>query len=278
MKTTIAIAFAHLLVVPCFAGAGAPDKPSPSLSPGIDRNRVYFDAPGDGALWARGESWKMSFGAEGATYVPRFVSREETSLPHRLSPDLVTVGEGPLAFERAVTAVRSGNRVEFDRGAFVEAYELEPRSLEQSFVFASLPRAGDLVLRIPITRELPAEIQAFEDAGGVALGNELGSVHYSRAVATDAAGERIDASTRIEDGSIVIRVDGVALATAAFPLVIDPVVTDVWINTTLENDQTPDVAWDPIEGVWMVVASHLGGKRDLGRFRSRVRDDRLAAP
>jgi hypothetical protein len=266
MKTTIAIAFAHLLVVPCFAGAGAPDKPSPSLSPGIDRNRVYFDAPGDGALWARGESWKMSFGAEGATYVPRFVSREETSLPHRLSPDLVTVGEGPLAFERAVTAVRSGNRVEFDRGAFVEAYELEPRSLEQSFVFASLPRAGDLVLRIPIARELPAEIQAFEDAGGVALGNELGSVHYSRAVATDAAGERIDASTRIEDGSIVIRVDGVALATAAFPLVIDPVVTDVWINTTLENDQTPDVAWDPIEGVWMVVYDDIFSATDADVF------------
>ena len=64
----------------------------------------------------------------------------------------------------------------------------------------------------------------------------------------------------------MIRVEGDALATAAMPLVIDPVVTDVNINTTFENDQAPDIAWDPIEGVWMAVYSDIFSATDADVF------------
>ena len=261
VKTSVALS-AVLLASPCFAGTGAPTAPPASLFSPVARDRVYYDEPGDGALWARGESYKMSFGADGATYYPRFVSRESHSLPHRLSPDLVTVGGASIAFAPASRPVRSGDRVEIDRGALVEAYELEPCSAEQLFLFSSLPSRGDLVVHIPVASEL----DGIEDAAGLEFRGELGTVSYSRATAIDANGRRIDASTRIEDGAIVIRVDGDSLATAAMPLVIDPVVTDVWINTSLENDQAPDVAWDPIEGVWMVVYTDIFSATDADVF------------
>ena len=262
MKTLCALLVPSLFALPCFAGIGAPAKPPASVFSGIDRNRVYYDRPGDGALWARGGSYKVSFDAAGATYYPRFGSRQEHNLPHRLSPDTVTVGGEPMLLAGSSTPVRAGDRVEIDRRAFVEAYELAPRTLEQLFVFPSLPRAGDLVVHIPVASELDVA----EEADGLRFQGDNGSVHYSRAIAVDAAGKRIAASTRFEDGAIVIRVEGDVLATAAMPLVIDPVVSDVWINTSLENDQTPDVAWDPIEGVWMAVYVDIFSATDADMF------------
>src|SRR6185503_7504666 len=138
---------------------------------------------------------------------------------------------------------------EIDRGAFVERYDLALDSLEQTFTFASLPRRGELVLRIPVASELPA----FETAAGLEFRGERGSVSYSRAVAIDAHGARSTASTRVEDGAIVIRVDESFLANAALPLVIDPVVSNLWFDSTTEDHRNPDVAWDPLEGVWLAV-------------------------
>src|SRR4051812_14437749 len=52
---------------------------------------VLYDEPGDGRLWARGETWKASFGSDGATYFPRVGPAEPRRLPHALSPDRVTI-------------------------------------------------------------------------------------------------------------------------------------------------------------------------------------------
>src|SRR5690606_27219278 len=140
------------------------------------------------------------------------------------SPQSVTIGGEPIAFQRGVAATRTGDRVEIDRVAFVETYELEPEQIEQLFVFPSLPRAGELVVRIPVGSELDRA----ETAEGLEFRGELGRIHYSRAVAIDADGQRVAAPTRFEDGEIVIRVGADFLATAKMPLTIDPTVTNVW--------------------------------------------------
>src|SRR5438552_2960054 len=44
-------------------------------------DHVHFDAPGDGALWARGRSYKARFDAHGATYIPIFGSAAPRNFP-----------------------------------------------------------------------------------------------------------------------------------------------------------------------------------------------------
>jgi hypothetical protein len=221
--------------------------------------RLVFDEPGDGALWVRGRTYKASFDASGATYYPRFGPKQPENAPLRLSPESVTVGGAPIAFAGLVAPSRSGERVEFDRGAFVEAYELSPGSVEQLFVFPSVPAGGDLVVRIPV----PGSLDAFATASGLEFRGELGKVDYSRAVAIDATGMRAIAPTVVEDGAIVIRVDAAFLATAAMPLTIDPVVGTVVIDTTTSDTRSPDVAWCSTEGVWFAVYQETFSATDI---------------
>jgi len=204
-----------------------PDAPIGGLR-GIDHSRTYFDAPGDGSLWVRGANYKTSFDQAGATYFPLFGSRQEKHYPHALSPDRVTIGGVPVAFERAPAAAHSGERVELDRGPFVEAYDFQPGSIEQTFVFPSLPGAGELVVHIPLASELSASecVEGFEFQGA------LGKVTYGRATAIDAAGRRFAAPTSLGSDGITIRVGAEFLAAAEMPLVIDPVVSTFGIDTT----------------------------------------------
>ncbi|MBL8861218.1 MAG: hypothetical protein JNK02_04320 [Planctomycetes bacterium] len=242
---------------------GAPGRIAPAVAEGIDWSRVWHDEPGDGRLWARGERWKASFGADGAVYFPSFGPRQEQSLPHALSPASVTIGGEPLAFLREVPAARSGDRIELDRGAFVEAYELEPDQIEQLFVFPSLPRAGEIVLRIPVQSALAGA----ETAAGLEFRGDLGRVTYSRAIAIDGEGRRVSAPTRFEDGAIVIRVGADFLATAAMPLTIDPTVMNIWLDSVSDRDTyQPDAVWDSFNQVWMVTYEQVFAGADTDIF------------
>jgi len=225
-----------------------PRAPISALS-GIDRSRTHYDEPGDGSLWARGANYKMSFDAAGATYFPLFGSRQAEHYPHALSPDSVTIGGMPIDFERAFTSARAFDRVELDRGAFVEAYDFTPRSIEQTFVFESSPGAGELVVHIPLTSSLARGecAEAFEFRG------EMGRVTYGHATAIDADGRRLAAPTTLDADGITIRVDADFLSRAAFPLVIDPVVSTFEVDTTSFDDFVADVSYDATYDRWLVV-------------------------
>ncbi|MFN0243103.1 MAG: hypothetical protein ACKVWV_09460 [Planctomycetota bacterium] len=234
---------------------------APSVPLGVDHTVMHYDAPGDGSLWARGAHYKASFDETGATYYPLFSSQQPRHYPLTLSPDVVTLDGQPLAFERSAPATRTEHRIEIDRGAFVETYELAPESIEQLFVFRSLPSTGDLVVRVPIASELAAA----HGADGFEFRSEFGHVSYGRAVAIDAEGRRVEAPTELQDGSISIRVDRNFLATAALPLVIDPVVSTFPIDDTTFNDYLPDVAYDATTQRWLVVFEEraAGGDNDV---------------
>ncbi len=236
-----------------------PEPARPTVIPtGIDVPGVYLDRPGDGALWARGRRWKASFDSAGATYWAGFGPRQARSIPHSLSPDLVTVGGQALAFDRSAEAQVFGQRVEIDRGAFVETYELGVDSIEQLFVFDALPRAGEIVVNIPVASELAGT----ETDAGLEFRGENGRVTYSRAVAIDARGRRAAAPTRLVDGQIRITVGADFLAGAALPLVIDPVVSQFWLDSFVEDRRSPDMVWDPFHQVWMAVYEEIFSATD----------------
>jgi hypothetical protein len=157
-----------------------------------------------------------------------------------------------------VRATRRGERVEFERGSFTEVYALEPDSVEQTFVFESRPGHGDLVLRIPVATDLCA----VETAAGLEFHSGRGHVAYSRAVAIDARGRRTPAATHFEDGAITIRVEAGVLADAAFPLVIDPVLNQIFPDTDPADAFAADSAYDPVDGVWVVVYEQVFSAAD----------------
>jgi len=225
-----------------------PRAPISGLS-GIDRSRTHYDEPGDGSLWVRGANYKMSFDAAGATYFPLFGSRQVEHHPHAFSPDSVTIGGTPIDFERAPARARVADRVELDRGSFVEAYDFTPGAIEQTFVFASLPAAGELVVHIPLATPL----ERSECADGFEFRGELGRVSYGRATAIDATGRSMAAPTSIDAGGITIRVDADFISRATFPLVVDPIVNTFAVDTTSFDDYLADVSYDATYDRWLVV-------------------------
>ncbi len=255
----------RVVAAPTEGTAGFAARPAPidaraplSRASGIDRSRVYFDAPGDGSVWARGLNYKAGFDADGATYYPLFGAGQAQHHPHRLSPDLVTLGGAEIAFERGQAADVAGDRVQIERGAFTEIYDLTALQIEQTFVFPELRGAGDLVLRIPIASDLDAA----ECDAGFEFRAPRGRVTYGRAVAIDADGRRVAAPTALVDGAITIRVDASFLATAALPLVIDPVVTTLTIDTSSFNNYLADAAYDATFDRWLVVYRELATDSD----------------
>jgi hypothetical protein len=224
-----------------------PRVPRSGLRP-IDHSQMYYSTA-DGTIWARGEHYKASFDASGVTYYPIFGKRQPHHVPHVLSPDQVTLGGKPLAFERSSSASRVRNRIEIERVTFTEAYELTPQALEQTFVFLSLPSSGDLVVHIPIGSEL----SACAGADGLEFRGELGRVTYGRATAIDAQGRRAAAATELVNGAITIRVDAGFLDSATLPLTIDPVVSTFAIDDTMLDAYWADAAYEPYTNRWMVV-------------------------
>ncbi|MDZ4774342.1 MAG: hypothetical protein SGI72_14535 [Planctomycetota bacterium] len=226
------------------------------------RDRVLYDESDDARTWAVGTRYKASFGSEGAVFIPAFGSQAPRNYPHALSPDRVTVDGEALAFESRTSAARDENRVSFERGAFVERYDLALESLEQSFVFESLPRAGELVIRIPIASELAAS----EGEHGLEFANDFGTLTYSRAIAIDALGRRFTAPTRLVDGSIEIAVSAADIAVATFPLIVDPVVGTLYANLALDDTRNTDSAYDVAHDLWLLTWTNAFSATDTDVF------------
>ena len=237
-------------------GAGA-TQGKPALEPstptfaGAEDVRGHFqiDTPGDGRVWVFGGTYKASFGAEGATYIPALGSAAPRNFPVTFRMDTVTSGGEALGFEREVAPTLDGEAVVFHRGALRERYDVALGRVEQSFEFDSLPSEGALVVELDVESELVG--QAAGD--GLTFVGDLGRVDYSGAFAIDAAGRRLALETRLVDGEVHLVVPADFVATAALPLVIDPVITTWTVNNAGSDDFQADIAYDPTWNRFLVV-------------------------
>jgi hypothetical protein len=210
-----------------------------TIAPAVDQTKVFFDAPGDGSLWAIGRAYKSQFNTNGATYIPFLGSNAPQLYPVSFGLQSVTVGGNPLGFSTNVDPVQTGSTIGFDRGSVLENYALNVGSVEQTFTFGSLPVGGDLVVRVGIDTALAFS----ESPDGLRFGNELGYVSYGHATAIDASGHSVAATSIFEDGAVEIRVPASFLASAAYPVTIDPIVTTFGVDTSASIDSSPDVAF-----------------------------------
>ncbi len=229
--------------VPPLEGLGLSRLPAPPL---------LFDEPGDGAIWVRGETYKASFDAAGATYIPYLGSHAPRNFPVRFTVNAVSAGGRTLALAEAVAPRREGNRIVFDRGAVEERYECGPKGIEQVFVVGSEPGGGDLVVRMEVETDLACE--GVGEQGLVFSAYGLGGVRYGRAVVLDADGARVDAAESWDGRTIELRVPAAFVAAAPGPVTIDPLISSFCVACSpFVVNLNPDASYDETSDRFMVV-------------------------
>ncbi len=227
---------------------------------GVDPLHIHqLDIDADGTLWVHGGTYKASFDAAGATYIPFFGSHAPRNFPVTFAPLEATLGGEPLATNRAAAPRFEGHAAVYERGAFEERYETRAGALEQLFVFDTLPGSGELVVRLGVTTELTGA----DLADGLAWSNEHGTVTYSDAIAIDAIGRRSPAATTLADGVVELRVPAEFVASAALPLTIDPLFfTFLPNNANNVNDYEPDIAYDVTYNRYLIVWNRVYSAAD----------------
>lgn len=229
--------------------------------------RTVFDQPGDGRIWALGTTYKASFGADGFVYVPFLGSDAPRNYPVRFVLRSLRVAGQAIDLARDVTATRTGDRVTLDRGAVREVYDLAPEAIEQTFVVdGTLP--GDVDVELAVQTEL-RQIAA---ADGLALGNELGCVHYgSPYLVRDS---RKDPIGMTWTGG-VLHLHVAASQRGAGPVVIDPLITTKTFAPTVMASEVPDIAYDATTDRWLVTWVHIFSATDhdvLAELRNAAGD------
>ena len=235
-----------------------------ALPAGIDFSEVRYQTGIDGALWARGASYKMSFTPESATLVPFFSSRAPRNFDIAFNLRSVAVGGSELALLDSASVRQSGDVVTLDHGNVDELYELGLNQVEQKFVIESLPKAGALVLRLGATTELAG----CADEGGFTFANDWGRVTYGAATAIDAAGRKLALESVLDGGEIRIVVPAEFTATAVMPIVIDPVLAifgvDVNATASFSGDSSYDLSGGGVMHCYTVVYS--ANDYDVGAY------------
>jgi len=210
--------------------------------------KTYFSQQADGSVWAMGDAYKAQFNSAGTTYFPNMGAQAPKLYPLGFQLSGASVGDTAITFASDAAAVLSSDAVKFERGGLTELYSIRADSIDQQFVFATLPGTGDLVVRLALTTELAGS----NAADGFHFSNELGYVSYGKAVAIDAAGQHFDAQTTLDGGSIEIRLPASAVGAAVLPLTIDPVIATFTVSTTLTVDYASDVAYDASTGRYLI--------------------------
>ena len=227
--------------------------------------------PDDGGqpygIWAAGRDYKASF-AGGMSFVPYLGASDEAPIAWRWTTTSATVGEHQLV-TMAPRLAHTAWRAEYELGGLVEAYDVRPDGLEQTFVLRERPATnGELVIRGAIASVLHAT--AIGDDGGVrfvdAHGREV--VHYGSATAIDASGQRQPMRTQLVEGGLELHLDAAWLARAQFPVVVDPLVAPVSIAagaTVVDVAIAHDVMGT--KNLWYAEVRQTGTDADLRLFR-----------
>ncbi|MCR9247428.1 MAG: hypothetical protein NXI31_20550 [bacterium] len=225
--------------------------------------------------WAAGATYKASF-HDGFTFYPLLGTAYPHNLPLHWATTAVSVGGETVAHGSSPRPRRvNAQRVEFDHGHFLEAYDVRPAGIEQSFVFERSPGGtGDLVVTGRIATELVAAPIAaghqellFRDLTGAAI------LRYGRAFAIDAAGRRTDVTTAWNGQQVELRIDHGFLAEATYPVTLDPLIARVNLDTSTAPVQDVDVIRAPAAGSskLMTVYSRVFAGNDVDSY-ARVTD------
>lgn len=222
--------------------------PTPSTG-GFRLQAPLVDHDPESGLWARGSNWKLNVRPDGAAFYPLRAGMDRHR-PLSFAAPTVTIDAEPLAAPTAIERVEDGSLV-VDRGTFREHWALATDRVEQSFEFAALPRAGELLIELPIATEWEYRGR---DGGLLFTDPEFGALRYGDVVTRDAAGRSIATASEYAGDRIRLRVPAGFVAAATFPIVVDPVLEYLVIESGA-NFHVADASstYDPVTDRFLVV-------------------------
>ncbi|QDV09333.1 hypothetical protein Poly30_48910 [Planctomycetes bacterium Poly30] len=218
---------------------------------------LYDETSDVDALWARVRGMKASFAADGMTAYPAFGRAAAESWSAHFQLGSVMLGGESLGFEASASVSRDGDAITLDHGSVREVYHASLEGIEQTFVFDALPGGGELLLTI----DVDSNLSAVEDAKALHFVHEsLGGLSYGGAFVVDAAGRRQAIERDWLGDSLALRVPADFLATATFPVTIDPPVTGFTSTAGVPDDSDVDVCFAGGPGLyWAVFEDYVAG-------------------
>ncbi|MCA8942707.1 MAG: hypothetical protein KDB80_09140 [Planctomycetes bacterium] len=191
------------------------------------------DTRPDYGVWATGRSYKVSFHG-GMRFHPVLGAAASRGWPLGWRTVEVSFGGETVDTKRAPDFVHDDWRAEYRYGGFTEVYDVRPEGVEQTFVIHERPRRiGDLVVRGAIVSDLVADPRQPRHAPlAFRIPNGSDVVSYGEVTAVDARGARFPMLTAFDGESVTLRLGADAVARAAFPLTVDPLLATVLLNSS----------------------------------------------
>lgn len=208
---------------------------------------------GDYGMWAAGARYKAAFNG-GMTFVPYL----GTSQPHNetwsWATTRVVFGEQDVSLLQPPRPDVKGERVAYHLGSIIERYDVRAEGLEQTFFIANVPAAGDLVITGTVRSTLHAQV-AKAAVQSVTFSNPAGQaiLSYGSATAIDAKGQRMQMTTAVNGDHIELRLAGTWLANATLPIVVDPLIQVVAVQTedVVHTDTVRDANGGASDSLWV---------------------------
>ncbi len=176
--------------------------------------------------WAGAPSFKCRLDGRFAFY-PALGPDHPRTLPWRWHTESIRSGDTELVDGVPHEGAAHDFRWERTWPGCIEAYDVRSDGVEQTFTIARKPGHGAITILGRVDTELAATPTAepahtsltFRSASGEPL------MTYGAATAIDATGQRIPMHTEFSSSHITLRLDAESVASASFPLVVDPILS-----------------------------------------------------
>jgi len=203
-----------------------------------------------------GPDYRVRFGAEGVCFTPALGAAAEREESLNFVFLGLERGGRPVAEVHGAEPTAQDQRVLYPRGAGVwERWDLVQEGVELSYLVPERPAGqGDLVARLAIQSSLGVPIARAE--GGLQFLNARGEgVFVDEVFGVDNNGLRVSGELRFADGELELVLPHDFVESAAYPLVIDPLVGGVVGVATSPTfgESRPDLAYDASTDSYLVV-------------------------
>lgn len=272
MRSLLIVVTAALPLLALPLAAQSPAQPIALSEPCVVPIHTLAADPigGGGGTFAAGRDYKVAFGG-GMQFVPYLGAGYPHNQPFAWRTAAITIGGVAVPLRAAAGNAASPTLYAYDLGVAVEAYAVGLDGLEQTFTFAAAPGKGELRIRGALTTALRTAdgdrghaAIAFADAAGVPI------VGYGACTAIDANGRRFALRTVVDGAAIELVLAAEHVAAAAWPLVVDPLLSNLLLSTSgtlpLGQPRATDVARDDENNQLMVAIQRHASATDEDTF------------
>jgi uncharacterized protein (TIGR03382 family) len=234
--------------------APTPDSAPPPSAANVDVGAVMAQVhfafrPEAGGFRGGHTTYEVEVDGGELAFTPWHTPREGAAVRGetvRLGSARISRGGLPLSGLETLAATNARAQLELVKDGIVERLANGPEGVEQTWTFGTPPAGhGPLEVRIP----LRGGAVVAETGAGVHLAAGALGVRYGHGTWIDARGRRSEVPARVEAGEIVLAVAAATVDGAAYPAVLDPVISpELSVNdpvgVTSASQEGPALDWD----------------------------------